>query len=50
MSNQARQVSEQGRESALAGFETAIGFVDDIGASTAANHTVIAVTALKGLE
>jgi hypothetical protein len=34
----------------LTGFETAIGFVDDIGASTAANHTVIAVTVLEGLE
>lgn len=37
-------------ESALAGFETAIGLVDDVSAATAADHAVITVTALERLE
>ena len=37
-------------ESALAGLETRLAFVDHIGAATAANHAVIAVAAFKGLE
>lgn len=34
-------------QSALTGFEAAIGLVDNIGAPTAANHAIIAVAALQ---
>jgi hypothetical protein len=37
-------------ESTLAGFETAIRLVDDIGAPATADNAVVAVTALEGLQ
>jgi hypothetical protein len=37
-------------ESALAGFEAAVGLVDHIDAATTANHAVVAVAALEGLK
>jgi hypothetical protein len=40
----------ENRKSALACLETRLGLVDDIGPATAANHAVVAVAALEGLE
>mgnify|MGYP000412675065 CR=1 FL=1 len=37
-------------ESALAGFEAAVGLVDDIDAPTATNHAIVAMTALERLQ
>jgi hypothetical protein len=42
--------TQAGPNSALTSLETRLGLVDDISPATAANHAVIAVTTLEGLE